>query len=70
LIVKTPECIYGIEVKSSRTAKSGDAKHLKWFENNMKLDRPFMGLILYTGEDVLPFGDDTWAVPIASLWST
>jgi predicted AAA+ superfamily ATPase len=69
LIVKTPECIYGIEVKSARTAKSEDTKHLKWFKNNMKLDRPFIGLALYAGDTALPFGDEIWAAPIAALWS-
>jgi predicted AAA+ superfamily ATPase len=70
LIVKTPERVYGIEVKSGRTARIEDTKHLRWFRNNLKLDRPFLGLILYAGEDVLPFGDDIWALPIAALWST
>jgi predicted AAA+ superfamily ATPase len=70
LIVKTPEHIYGIEVKSGRTARIEDTKHLKWFKNNMKLDKPFLGLLLYAGNNVLPFGDQIWALPLAALWST
>jgi predicted AAA+ superfamily ATPase len=68
LIVKTPEFVYGIEVKSSRTVKIEHSKHLKWFKNNMKFPQQFVGLVLYSGDMVLPLGDDTWAVPISALW--
>jgi len=27
-----------------------------------------MGIVLYSGEDTLPFGENMFAVPTASLW--
>ena len=29
---------------------------------------PFVGLVLYTGEQVLRFGEQLWAVPMHALW--
>ena len=69
LLVKTPERVFGIEVKTGRTVKSDDAKHLKWFKDNMKLDAPFFGAVLYSGNTVSPLGDDIYAVPASALWS-
>jgi predicted AAA+ superfamily ATPase len=70
LIVKTPECVFGIEVKTGRTVKSEDARHLKWFKNNMKLDKPFLGAVLYSGNTVSPLGGDIYAIPVSALWSS
>ena len=27
------------------------------------------GVILYTGQETLPFGPDCWAIPIDALWT-
>ncbi len=27
------------------------------------------GVVVYTGESILPFGDRLWAVPVSALWS-
>jgi len=70
LIVKTLECVFGIEVKTGRTVKSEDFKHLKWFKNNMELDKPFIRVVLYTGGAVSPFSDSAYAVPISALWQS
>lgn len=32
-------------------------------------DRFKCGVVLYTGERTLPFGDRIWVVPLAALWS-
>lgn len=57
--------LLGIEVKSGR-ATSDDFKHLKWFGANLAA-APFTGLVLYSGKDVLQFGDDLFAIPLSAL---
>jgi len=32
-------------------------------------ENEFVGVVLYTGEHVLPFGDRLWAVPLCVLWA-
>ena len=45
-----------------------DFKHIKWFREHLAKDKEFMGIVLYSGEDTLPFGENMFAVPTASLW--
>jgi uncharacterized protein len=59
----------GIEVKATSVVTQEHFKHLKWFGQHMAKDTPFVGIVLYTGEHVLSFGDKLWALPISSLWS-
>ena len=59
--------IAAVEVKTGQTAKP------EWFRwlGHMRdaLGDKFMtGIALYTGNDVLPFGDRLLAVPLSSLW--
>jgi hypothetical protein len=42
---------------------------MTWFKQNIVPDKEFIGIVLYAGENVLPFGPDMHAVPIAALWS-
>jgi hypothetical protein len=46
-----------------------DFKHILWFKHNIVPDKEFIGIVLYTGENILPFGTDLRAVPIAALWA-
>lgn len=65
-IVESPNGeLLGIEVKSG-TVCSDDFKHLKWFSKNLAKTR-FTGIVLYSGEDVLSFGEGFFAVPLAFL---
>ena len=57
--------LLGIEVKSG-TVYPDDFKHLKWFSKNLAKTR-FTGIVLYSGNDVLSFGDGFYAVPLALL---
>ena len=61
--------VVGIEVKAGSMASSDDCKHMVWFKNNVVKDKPFTGVVLYTGENTLPLGKDMFAVPIAALWA-
>lgn len=58
----------GIEVKGGSRVSKDDFKHLKWFKENLVKDKKFIGIILYSGENTLSFGEDLLAVPTASLW--
>jgi hypothetical protein len=60
--------IVGIEVKRATTLKSGDFRGLRSLAADAG-DRFVAGVVLYSGEQVLPFGDRLWAVPMGGLWS-
>lgn len=58
----------GIEVKAARTVRSDDFKGLRWFQNNVS--QAFLrGIVLYNGTDIIPFGNELYAVPVNALWS-
>lgn len=67
-IIQDSNNIYGIEVKSGTLISRDHFKHLKWFKNNLVKDKHFVGIVLYSGENVVPFGEDLYAVPINNLW--
>ncbi len=69
VIERDDGAILAIEVKAGMTIKREAFKHLKWFSENLLSDRSFVGVVLYSGNDVLSFGDNLWAVPISSLWA-
>jgi predicted AAA+ superfamily ATPase len=59
--------VVGIEVKSNSKVTNRDFRHLE----ALKLDigKKFQrGFVLYNGNDIVPFGEDMWAIPIATLW--
>ena len=69
LIERDDGALIGIEAKASLSVSSDDFKHLKWFrENIIKGKNKFFGLVLYSGEQTLSFGDNFLAVPIPALW--
>ena len=69
LIEREDGALLGIEVKASSTVKGEDFKHLRWFQKNLAGKNEFSGVVLYAGNQVLPFGAGTWAVPIGGLWA-
>lgn len=69
-VVETPDGMtMGIEVKAGSAVGADSFKHLVWFRERMLKDKtPFVGLVLYTGDQVLRFGEHLWAVPMHALW--
>lgn len=61
--------ILAVEVKSGLTIKKSDFKHIEWFRQNLVKDKTVIGLILYTGNDIIPFGANLWAIPYSCLWA-
>lgn len=68
LIEDANDAIAGIEVKAGTHVDGESFKHLKWFKANMAISRAFTGIVLYSGEHTVSFGDNMWAVPTSALW--
>ena len=68
IIQDTNNNIYGIEVKSGSSVTKAQFKHLKWFKENLAKDKSFTGIVLYTGEHVVHFGENMMAIPMNNLW--
>jgi len=68
LIERDDGPILGIEVKAGSVVTNDMFKHLKWFRNNIAPDQKFIGIVAYTGEQVVSFGESLWAVPISCLF--
>ena len=60
--------IIGIEVKSSTKIDQNDLKGLKKLKE-IAGDKFVKGIIIYTGEHLLPMGKDLYAMPLETLWS-
>jgi hypothetical protein len=56
-------------VKALSTVKSGDFKGLKHLSNLLG-DRFLRGIVLYTGDQPVPFGSNLYALPVSTLWRT
>lgn len=68
-ILEKGETVFAIEVKASQTVKGDAFKHIADFQK--KSSKRVVGIVLYSGDKLLPFGDDThqrYAVPISVLF--
>jgi predicted AAA+ superfamily ATPase len=61
--------ILGIEIKAGSSVSRDSFKHLKWFRDNIAKNKHFVGVVLYTGEQLASFGEAMWAIPINVLWA-
>jgi hypothetical protein len=57
-----------IEVKAAASVSGKDFLALRKLAGILA-DRFIQGVVLYDGDQVVPFGDKLYAVPISSLWS-
>jgi len=69
IVEKENEGLAGFEVKASRSVSKEDFASQIWFRDNLVKNKPYRGFVLYSGEDVLSFGDGMVAIPIAAFWS-
>lgn len=60
----------GVEVKASTTVTLADFRHLARLRDLLDASggQFIRGVVLYTGDQVLPFGDRLVAMPLAGLW--
>lgn len=68
LLESTQGQLVGIEAKSAATVVDADFASLRWFRDR-RADDFALGVVLYTGERSINFGDRLWALPVSALWS-
>jgi predicted AAA+ superfamily ATPase len=59
--------LVGIEIKAAATVTAGDFKGMRKLAVGGGRDFR-LGVVLYDGEAVVPFGERLWAAPISCLW--
>jgi len=69
LIERDDGALLGIEIKAGSAVGKKDFNAMRWFQDNQLKGQPFIGIILYSGEFSVSFGNNLWAVPFGSLWS-
>ena len=60
--------ITGIEVKASATVDGKDFKGLRHLQATEGAIFQH-GIVLYAGREVVPFGDNLWAIPLSIWWA-
>lgn len=60
--------IAGIEVKSASTVKSDDFKGIRFLKEAVGGEL-VSGIVFYTGDKIIPFGSNLYAIPVSSLWN-
>jgi predicted AAA+ superfamily ATPase len=70
LILEKPDgSIAGVEIKARATVAPADFAALQALRDQLK-KRFRSGVVLYGGDQALPFGDKLWALPMENLWAT
>jgi uncharacterized protein len=59
--------VVGLEIKASATVGAQDFRGLRALADTVG-DRFHRGLVIYTGQEVVPFSPRFWAAPVAGLW--
>ncbi len=67
IVLESKGLVAGVEVKAAATVTEGDFKGLRRLQDAIG-GRFAVGVLLYDGNAVVPFGKDLYAVPISSLW--
>ena len=67
IVERSDGSMLGIEVKAGSSLGKDDFKHLKWFAANLVKEQQFTGIVLYSGDHTLRFGEGFYAVPLAAL---
>lgn len=60
--------LVGIEVKASKTVTSRDFNGLRMMSENLG-KRFHRGILLYSGDQAVPYGSDLYALPINTIWT-
>jgi uncharacterized protein len=67
-VIETPDGrVIGVEVKAGATVRTEDLVGLRTLVSHLG-DKFVAGIVLYTGQQTLPFGDKLRAVPLDALW--
>lgn len=68
LVIEHHDDLVAIEIKAGTRPRPADAKHLRWFRDEMG-DRVRCCIVLHRGEAAFELVDGVWALPIGSLWA-
>ncbi len=68
LLEKSDGSVAAIEVKASATVGTSDFASLKALRDQLG-KRFCAGVVLYLGDQIVPFGDKLWLVPVPALWA-
>lgn len=60
--------VVGVEIKSTASVSHREFQGLNVLKK-LANDRFHLGVVLYTGDQVVKFDDKMWAVPLSALWS-
>ena len=60
--------VVAVEVKAGETVRADDFRAMRRLAERLG-DRFVAGIVLYAGEQALPFGDRLRAWPISALWT-
>ncbi len=67
VLEKADGSVAGVEVKASATVGTSDFAALQ--ELRDQLGKKFLsGIVLYTGDRIIPFGEKLWLAPLPTLW--
>ena len=70
LVEREDGSLLGIEVKAGHNVSGKDFAPQEWFNKNiLKNKKPYIGLVLYSGDRTIRFKKNMLAAPIASLWT-
>ena len=61
--------VAAIEVKASATVRNEDFRGIRHLQSRIGQDL-IAGIVLYLGQQTLPFGDGLLAVPVDAIWNT
>lgn len=68
LVLEKPDgSVGGVEVKVSASAAASDFAALQTLRDQLG-KRFIAGVVLYTGDQLIPFGEKLWLVPLPALW--
>ena len=67
IIERDDQALLGIKIKAGSTISGNDFQHLKWFRDNIAINQPFIGIVMYSGEHTGSMGERLWAVPYSAL---
>jgi len=60
--------IAAIEIKANETVVNADFKNIRKLADAAR-KKFYRGIVLYTGSEIIAFGDNLHAVPIQALWA-
>lgn len=68
LVLEAPgQRIVGVEIKATANISAGDFSGLRALADTGG-EKFVCGVLFYLGENVLPFGNKLWAVPVSAFW--